>query len=187
MPILSSRHRLLTIAADAPLKPADEFQYIGRVSRRVDAISKSTGTAEFGLDIDIPDLHYAVVVRPPVAGAKKLTADTAAARAMPGVTDVVDVASGVAVVAESFWQATQAASKVQVEWEETDLSRVDTATLRADYAAALDAGEGVEGPDEGDVQTAFASGNYGSRGRLLGAVVIPFAHGTHECRRAHSR
>lgn len=148
---------LLTIAADAPLKPADEFQYIGRESQRVDAIAKSTGTADFGLDIDIPDLHYAVVVRPPVAGAKKVTADTAAARVMPGVTDIVEVASGVAVVAESFWQATQAASKVQVEWEETDLSRVDTATLRADYAAALDAGEGVEGPDEGDVQAAFAA------------------------------
>ena len=147
----------LTIAADAALKPADQFQYIGRESRRVDAISKSTGTAEFGLDIDIPDLHYAVVVRAPVAGAKKLTADTAAARGMPGVTDIVDVASGVAVVAESFWQATQAASKVQVEWEETALSRVDTATLRADYAAALDAGDGVEGPDEGDVQAAFAT------------------------------
>ena len=147
----------LTIAADAALKPADQFQYIGRESRRVDAISKSTGTAEFGLDIDIPDLHYAVVVRAPVAGAKKLTADTAAAREMPGVTDIVDVASGVAVVAESFWQATQAASKVQVEWEETALSRVDTATLRADYAAALDAGDGVEGPDEGDVQAAFAT------------------------------
>ena len=148
---------LLTIAADAPLKPADEFQYIGRESQRVDAIAKSTGTADFGLDIDIPDLHYAVVVRPPVAGAKKVAADTAAARVMPGVTDIVEVASGVAVVAESFWQATQAASKVQVEWEETDLSRVDTATLRADYAAALDAGEGVEGPDEGDVQAAFAA------------------------------
>ena len=148
---------LLTIAADAPLKPADEFQYIGRESQRVDAIAKSTGTADFGLDIDIPDLHYAVVVRSPVAGAKKVAADTAAARVMPGVTDIVEVASGVAVVAESFWQATQAASKVQVEWEETDLSRVDTATLRADYAAALDAGEGVEGPDEGDVQAAFAA------------------------------
>jgi isoquinoline 1-oxidoreductase/isoquinoline 1-oxidoreductase beta subunit len=148
---------LLTIAADAPLKPAGEFQYIGRESQRVDAIAKSTGTADFGLDIDIPDLHYAVVVRPPVVGAKKVTADTAAARVMPGVTDIVEVASGVAVVAESFWQATQAASKVQVEWEETDLSRVDTATLRADYAAALDAGEGVEGPDEGDVQAAFAA------------------------------
>ena len=147
---------------------------------------KSTGTADFGLDIDIPDLHYAVVVRPPVAGAKKLTADTAAASAMPGVTDIVEVASGVAVVAESFWQATQAASKVQVEWEETDLSRVDTATLRADYAAALDAGDGVEGPDEGDVQTALRSGKHGTRGRLLGAFIIAFAHGTHECRRAHS-
>jgi len=62
----------LTITADAPLKPVTEFQYIGKETRRVDAIAKSTGTAEFGLDVDVPGMHYAVVVRPPVARAKAL-------------------------------------------------------------------------------------------------------------------
>ena len=60
----------LSIEADAPLKPASQFQYIGQETKRVDAIAKATGTAEFGIDVDVPDMHYAVIVRPPVARAK---------------------------------------------------------------------------------------------------------------------
>jgi len=97
----------LTITADAPLKPVTEFQYIGKETRRVDAIAKSTGTAEFGLDVDVPGMHYAVVVRPPVARAKALSFDASAAKTMSGVTDVVEVGSGVAVVAKTFWQASR--------------------------------------------------------------------------------
>lgn len=146
----------LNIEADAPLKPAAEFQFIGKETRRVDAIAKSTGTAEFGLDIDVPGMHYAVVVRPPVVRAKALSVDASAAKLMPGVTDVIEVGSGVAVVAESFWQAQQAAKKVAVEWQSGPLDRVTTETLRADYAKALDAGVGVEGPNDGDVSTALS-------------------------------
>ena len=47
----------LTIEADAPLKPASQFQYIGQETKRVDAIAKATGTAEFGIDVDVPDMH----------------------------------------------------------------------------------------------------------------------------------
>ena len=50
----------LNIEADAPLKPASQFQYIGQETKRVDAIAKSTGTAQFGIDVDMPDMHYAV-------------------------------------------------------------------------------------------------------------------------------
>ena len=147
----------LPLTDDAPLKAASAFQYIGKESLRVDAIAKSTGTAAFGLDVDIPDLHYAVVVRAPVPGAKKRAANTAAARTMPGVVDVFDISNGVAVVAESFWQAQQAAKQVEVEWEQTDLGRVDTATLLADYRAALASGEGVEEPNDGDVDASLAA------------------------------
>ena len=147
----------LTIKADAPLKSAADFQFIGRESRRVDAIAKATGTAEFGMDVDIPDLHYAVVVRAPVAGAKKRSVEASAARGMSGVTDVFEIGSGVAVVAQSFWQAKQAAAQVQVDWDNGALGQVNTETLRADYTAALDAGDGVEGPDEGDVEQALSA------------------------------
>ena len=75
----------LSIEADAPLKPASQFQYIGQETKRVDAIAKATGTAEFGIDVDVPDMHYAVIVRPPVARAQAQSVSAASAKAMPGV------------------------------------------------------------------------------------------------------
>ena len=145
----------LNIEADAALKPASKFQYIGQETRRVDAIAKATGTAQFGIDVDVPGMHYAVVVRAPVARAKAESVNADNARSMPGVTDVLEIGTGVAVVAESFWQAKQAAAKVEVQWESMPLESVSTGTLRRDYAAALDAGEGVEGPVEGDIDAAM--------------------------------
>ncbi|NDH41521.1 MAG: xanthine dehydrogenase family protein molybdopterin-binding subunit, partial [Gammaproteobacteria bacterium] len=145
----------MTIEADAPLKPASQFQYIGQETKRVDAIAKSTGTAQFGIDVDIPDMHYAVVVRAPVTRAKAQSVNAAGAQAMPGVINVFEMSTGVAVVAETFWQAKQAAAKVEVQWESMPLEAVDTATLRADYAAALDSGDGVEEPNEGDIAAAL--------------------------------
>ena len=145
----------LSIETDAPLKAASDFQYIGQETRRVDSIAKATGTAQFGIDVDVPGLHYAVVVRAPVAGATLQAVDTEAAKSMPGVTDVLEISSGVAVVAEGFWQAKQAASKVVAQWESVPLERVDTETLRTDYAAALDGGDGVEGHKDGDIDGAF--------------------------------
>ena len=145
----------LNIDADAALKPASQFKYIGQETRRVDAIAKATGTAQFGIDVDVPGMHYAVVVRAPVARAKALSVNATNASNMAGVTDVFEIGTGVAVVAESFWQAKQAAGRVDVQWESLPLNSVSTDTLRRDYAAALDKGDGVEGPNEGDAEAAF--------------------------------
>ena len=147
----------LRIETDAVLKPVSEFQYIGQDARRVDAISKATGTAQFGIDVDVPGMHYAVVVRAPVARAKARSVNAASAKRMPGVTNIFEISNGVAVVAESFWQAKQAAAKIHVQWESLPLESVSTETLRRDYAAALDTGDGVEGPREGDVDAAIRS------------------------------
>ena len=145
----------LNIDADAALKPASQFKYIGQETRRVDAIAKATGTAQFGIDVDVPGMHYAVVVRAPVARAKALSVNATNASNMPGVTDVFEIGTGVAVVAESFWQAKQAAAQVDVQWESLPLNSVSTDTLRRDYSAALDTGDGVEGPNKGDAEAAF--------------------------------
>lgn len=139
------------------LKDRSEFRYIGKETTRLDALAKSTGTAEFGIDVDIPGMHHAVVVRSPVAGARLKSVDTSTARQMPGVTDVVEISSGIAVVAEKFWQAKTAAEKLQPEWEDVPLARVDTATVRADYEAAMQGDDGVVGPEEGDLEAGLAA------------------------------
>ena len=142
---------------NTPLKPDAEFRYIGKELPRIDSIGKATGTTTFGIDIDIPDMHHAVVQRSPVAGGSVASFDGGKALAMPGVIGVVEVDTGVAVVAQKHWQAQQAASEVQVEWNLPALAGVNTAQVQADYRAALANEEGESAELEGDPETALAA------------------------------
>ena len=120
-------------------------------------MAKATGTATYGIDIDIPDMHHAVVKRCPVAGGTLRSVDKAAALAEPGVTDVVEIASGVAVVAKEFWQARKAADALDVAWDLPHLASLSTADIKADYQAALEADEGLVAEEAGDIDAAFGS------------------------------
>ena len=141
-------------AAPSALKPSAEFVYIGKDLPRIDSLDKATGTTTFGIDIELDDLHYGVVRHAPVAGGTVRSIDAGRALAMPGVVDVVLVATGVGVVARKFWQAKKAESVLEVEWDLPDLADVDTERLRADYLAALDEpGEAAE--EEGDLAVGF--------------------------------
>ncbi len=146
----------LEIGGGAALKPPSAFKHIGREFPRLDALAKSTGTAQFGIDVDVPGMEHAVVVRCPVAGGTVKRFESEAARAMPGVTAVVQISSGVAVVAQKYWQAKQAAGKLEVEWTSPQLADVSSADMRAEYALALeDAGDTAH--SEGDLEAGFTS------------------------------
>ncbi|MFT5209119.1 MAG: isoquinoline 1-oxidoreductase beta subunit [Flavobacterium sp.] len=151
---------LLPTPEEATLKSNSNFRYIGKKFPRVDAIAKSTGKAEFGIDIDVPGMHHAVVRRSPVSGAKLVSCDKAPALAMSGVTDVVEISSGVAVVAEKYWQAKMAASKLHPIWQDVPLAKVSTSTVRADYETAMSNDEGLTDTEEGDVETGFAAAEH---------------------------
>jgi isoquinoline 1-oxidoreductase/isoquinoline 1-oxidoreductase beta subunit len=142
----------LAVPDSAPLKAAGDFRWIGHEFPRLDAMAKSTGTAVFGIDVDIEGMHHAVVRRSPVAGARLVSVDKSAALGMPGVTDVLEIGSGVAVVAGKYWQAKKAAAALDPVWEDVALASVDTDTVRRDYEAALGSEDGLVGPEEGDVE-----------------------------------
>ena len=145
----------MQMAEGAPLKSASQFKYIGKQWPRLDGLAKATGTAEFGIDVDIPGMHHAVVVRAPVMGGVVAGWDATTARQMAGVTDVLEIGSGVAVVAQKYWQAKQAADQLEVQWELPELAKYSTADIQRDYAAALDSDEGVEAQSEGDLKSGF--------------------------------
>ncbi|MCY4214909.1 MAG: molybdopterin-dependent oxidoreductase [Gammaproteobacteria bacterium] len=144
----------LEAPADAPLKRPSDFKFIGKDFARIDALDKSTGAAEFGIDIDVPGLHHGVVRRCPVAGGTLKSYRDEAARAIRGVTDVVEIGSGVAVVADRYWAARQAAQALEVEWELPSLAGLSTERLRADYRAGLDSDGDVDG-ERGDLAAGF--------------------------------
>ena len=105
-------------------------------------------------------MHHAVVRRSPVAGAKLKSVDKTAALSMPGVTDVIEISSGVAVVAEKYWQAKTAAAKLAPVWAEVALSQVNSSDIRADYHQAMQQDEGVVDTDEGDIEAGLATADH---------------------------
>ncbi|NKC11389.1 MAG: molybdopterin-dependent oxidoreductase [Gammaproteobacteria bacterium] len=150
----------LELPQDTPLKPKAGWRYIGREFARIDGIAKSTGAAIFGIDVDLPDLHRAVVKRSPVAGGTLARLDAAKARAMPGVTHVLPISTGVAVVAKQFWQAKKAAEALDVTWDQPPLASVSTADLKADYARALDTEQGQSTAERGDPERGFKAARH---------------------------
>jgi isoquinoline 1-oxidoreductase beta subunit len=147
---------MLEAPSEAPMKNEKDFVYIGKEFPRIDAIAKATGTAVYGIDVDVPGMHHAVVRRSPVPGAKLLSVDTSAAKKMPGVTDIVEISSGIAVVAEKFWQAKTAAASLSPKWEEVALTKIDTKAIRADYKKAMIGDDGLTDTDEGDLESGFS-------------------------------
>jgi len=145
----------LPVPEAAPLKASTEFRYIGREMPRLDAVAKATGTAQFGIDVEVPGMVHAVVVRSPVAGAALISVDRSAALDMPGVSHVLQISSGVAVVAERYWQARTAAARLQPVWAEAPLARISTDQVRKDYQAAMNGEAGIVDADQGDLDAGF--------------------------------
>lgn len=114
---LADKAATLPVPDDAPLKDPKDFRYIGKSMPRLDNHAKVTGEAVFGLDFKLPGKVYACVARCPVFGGKVKSFDAAKAKAVPGVKDVVEVESGVAVLAESTWAAMKGRDALQVEFD----------------------------------------------------------------------
>ncbi len=100
------------------LKPESEWKLLGKSLPRVDMVGKSTGTAEYSIDVRLPGMLYATVRKNPQLGGKMLGFDAAAASSMTGVEQIIEFDDGVAVLASNSWYAFKAAQKISFEWGE---------------------------------------------------------------------
>ncbi len=131
----------LTPPKEPALKPASEFRYVGKRVTRIDTPAKCDGTAEFGIDASVPGMLIAALAQCPAAGGTVASFDAAKAKSMPGVKHVVQVTDGVAVVADTYWQAKQALAAVAIKWDESKVANVSTEAI----AAQVKAGAGQPG------------------------------------------
>ena len=115
------------------LKEPKDWKLIGKATKRLDTPEKITGRAIFGMDVKFDGLLTAVVARPPVFGATVKSFDATKAKAVPGVRAVVQVPSGVAVVADHFWAAKQGRDALTVDWDLGPNAALDTAALSAEF------------------------------------------------------
>ncbi len=109
----------MEVPKDVPLKPVSAFKVVGNVKqKRLDTPRKVKGEPMFGIDTRVPGMLYAAVAMSPYIGGKVKSYDDSRAKNMPGVKAVVQYSRGVAVVADSYWQAKKAKDLLEIDWDE---------------------------------------------------------------------
>ncbi len=142
-------------AADAlKLKDPASFRFIGKeksadlIPARADTPAKLNGTAQYAMDFHPEGTLVALVARSPKFGGKVGSVDDAAAKAVKGVTDVIPISNGVAVVASDYWSAKKGRDALKITWDDSKAEKRSSDRMVADYKAML-AKPGAEARKEG--------------------------------------
>lgn len=139
------------------LKARSEYEIVGTSRPRFDIPAKVDGTASFGIDVDIPGMKIATVKASPVHGNTVARMDATEAKKMPGVIDVLNMGDFVAVVADGYWQASQALEMVNVTFTKNEADQVNQDGIYAEFSSDLDRAR-----DGGKTKKVHANGNAAS-------------------------
>lgn len=137
----------MTPSQTPTLKDPSEYRIVGTHKPRRDIPAKVDGSLQFALDVRVPDMAYASIMRSPVSGGSIDSIDAGAAQAMEGVIDVVIVpestvesmlggtisGEAVAVVADSYWTANRALQEIEVQWSETGFESTSSDDIFAQF------------------------------------------------------
>lgn len=145
----------MTLPTEIPLKDAKNWKYIGKSVPRLDGKIKVTGQAKYGIDVQMADLLTAVVAHPPVFGATIRSYDDKATKAINGIIDVVQIPSGVAVLANNFWTAKKGCDALKIEWNLGVGENLDSKTQFDDYRKIANT-KGNPAQEAGNVEEGFA-------------------------------
>ena len=146
----------LTMPSSVPVKDARQFTLIGKPIKRLDTPSKVDGTAEFGIDVRLPGLKYAVIARCPVFGGTLRSFDDTKAKHVAGVRQVVRVSTGIAVVADNTWAAMEGRRALEIVWDEGPMATRSSETLSKMFAD-MASQPGAEARRVGDTAAAATS------------------------------
>lgn len=123
---------------NAAVKDFSKFHLIGTSPKRLDTPLKIAGKAQYGIDVRVPGMQYAVLERCPVFEGKVASFDATAAKAVPGVRQVVQISNGVAVIADNTWSAMQGRKALKVQWNEGAMANTSSATIHKMFADLLE-------------------------------------------------
>ena len=144
----------ITAPKEIKLKDEKDFKLIGKHVNNVDNQNIITGKPLFGLDFYREGMLFAIIQRPKAFGLKLKSVNSDAARAMPGIIDVVTFENSVAVVGKSTWQAKKAREALKIEYEKSaDLE--SSSDHNRIFQQLLDNGDATVRRKNGDVEAAF--------------------------------
>jgi isoquinoline 1-oxidoreductase beta subunit len=152
---LASAAAKLTPPEHVQLKDPKDFRLIGKPIKRLDTPEKLNGGAVFGIDVKLPGMLTAVIARPPIFGATMKSFDDTRARSMPGVKKIVAIPAGVAVIADTFWQAKTARDALRLEWDEGSMQNFSTSEMMHQFRERAKS-PGTSVRKDGDAEGALA-------------------------------
>ena len=129
----------LDIPSDPPLKKSKDYNLIGRSVKRIDIPSKTNGSAQFGIDVRLPEMTYATIRQSPVFGGEVMSYDEASAIKIRGVKKVVLIPNGIAVIADNTWRAKRGMEALNVKFNGGETKGLESKQIKAELIKALDA------------------------------------------------
>jgi isoquinoline 1-oxidoreductase beta subunit len=174
---LAAKAAALPVPAEVALKNPKDFSLIGQPHLpRLDSPAKTDGSAKFTIDVALPGLLTAVVAHAARFGGQVKSFDDSAAKAVPGVVHVVQIPTGVAVVAKSFWAARKGRDALKIVFDDSKAEMRGSAKMMADYRAAGE-NPGASAKRTGDSDKAIAVAAH----KLEASFEFPYlAHATME-------
>ena len=143
------------VPQNVTLKDPAQFNLIGKTAPRTDMAEKVNGTAQFAIDVKLPGLLTAVVARAPKFGARVQSFDATAARQVPGVVDVVQVPTGIAVLGRDTWAAIRGREALRIQWDDSAAEKRSTDAIMASYKQLAER-SGMIARRDGNVDAALA-------------------------------
>jgi isoquinoline 1-oxidoreductase beta subunit len=165
----------LPVPQDPPLKDPKDFTLIGKPLKRLDTPGKTNGQVIYGIDAMLPGMTFATLAASPVFGGKIRHVDDSAAKALPGVRQIIVLDDLVAVVGDHMWAAKQGLDALVVDWDEGPNANLSSRDIWEDLRAASQK-DGVVAKSAGDIAQGLSQGD-----RLEAAFELPFlAHAAME-------
>jgi isoquinoline 1-oxidoreductase beta subunit len=155
-------------AESIKLKKVEDFKFIGKTLKSVDLKDFTHGTANYGMDIRIPNMKFAAIARCPVTFGTVKSVDKTAAEKTAGVEKIIEIErivpptgqffgalGGVAVIANNTWSAFQGKLNLDIEWNYGENHSFDTEKFKEKITERLQENGKLIPGSRGDVKAAF--------------------------------
>ena len=128
----------IDIPSDPPLKNSKDYNLVGKSIKRIDIPSKTNGSAQFGIDVRLPEMMYATIRQSPVFGGEVLSYDEDAAKSIRGVKKVILIPNGIAVIADNTWRAKRGMEVLNLKFHGGKTIGLESQQVQKELLKALD-------------------------------------------------
>ena len=128
----------IDIPSDPPLKNSKDYNLVGKSIKRIDIPSKTNGSAQFGIDVKLPEMMYATIRQSPVFGGEVLSYDEDAAKSIRGVKKVILIPNGIAVIADNTWRANRGMEVLNLKFHGGETIGLESKQVQKELLKALD-------------------------------------------------